>query len=59
MDSDELREVNCDDCCQEVRWRAADYIDTLEAEIIRLKKPEGRDIARFFNKAFKRNVPIE
>ena len=31
MNSDELREVDCDDECQTVRWKAADYLDFLDA----------------------------
>lgn len=33
MDSDELREVYCDDGCQDVRWKAADELDRLTAEV--------------------------
>lgn len=36
MDSDELREVNCDDECQSVRWKAADEIERLRAGIARV-----------------------
>ncbi len=32
MNSDELREVYCDDGCQEVRWKAADELDRLSTE---------------------------
>ena len=33
MKSDDLRDVNCDDQCQETRWKAADELDLLTEEI--------------------------
>ena len=36
MNSDELREVDCDDECQTVRWKAADVLDANAEEIEQL-----------------------
>lgn len=33
LTSDTLREVNCDDECQSVRWKSADELDLLTDEI--------------------------
>lgn len=32
IDSDELRDQDCDDTCSETRWRIADEIDQLQTE---------------------------
>lgn len=42
IDSDELRDQDCDDTCSETRWRIADEIDLLVATIRILRKENRR-----------------
>jgi len=56
--SDHLREVDCDDCCQEVRWKAADLLDTKDDKITFLSAAR-QECERQFQEKLNDNIRLQ